>query len=226
MENSKKIIALILPFLVLTCVEKVTYFNEQHERIRLPEGFRRIKLNLFIDSRNNTYFVTQSKVFYNDHDTIKIKNEGLLLQDSIFDINFNSLFKTSEIVDTATYEELDKNLVYKDKKNVYFNRSSEQAEYPFYILDLSAANTILLNGGYIKDRRSVYHYGFQCMKLENADAATFDVIKLRDTVDNSIFYIGKDKGHLYRHDSEMDRDDLRYLRISRQVRDSLAKYIE
>lgn len=225
MENTKKIAFFFFCLSLLACDEKINYFNEQHEKVQLPEGFKHIKLNLFTDAHNNLYLVTEKNIFYDDNDTMKIRKEGILLQDSIFNKSFDVLLKTSETIDKDTFEELDKNLVYKDKNHVYFNRSSEQAQYPFYILDLTSVNTILLNGGYVKDRRSVYHYGFQCVKLENADAATFDIIKLRDTTDNSIFYIGKDKNHLYRHDSEMDREDLRYLRISRQAKDSLVKYI-
>lgn len=221
----KKITVFIVLFFSIACNEKVEYFNEQNEKIPLPKGFKYIKFNVSKDASNNLYFVTESNFLYDDHGTIKIKKQGMLLQDSIYSTTFDRLSKVSETVDINTYEELDKNSIYKDKNYVYFNSGSERSDYPVYILDVSASDTKLLSGGYIKDRSSVYHYGFQCLKLEHADAATFDVVKLRDTVDNSIFYIGKDKNHLYRHDSEMAPEDLRYLRIGRREKDFLVKYI-
>ncbi|WP_353148259.1 DKNYY domain-containing protein [Chryseobacterium sp.] len=146
------------------------------------------------------------------------------MQDSIYSSKTDSYQLVNNTIDLPTYTEVEKNVLYKDKNNIYYNTTSRNSNYPYLILDLNASQTKILPGGYIKDDKTVYSYGgIICTKIDSVDAENFSVIQLKDTITNKLFYRGKDQKSIYWNESKMSIEDLRLLPVGKKQKDSLSK---
>ncbi|MET3037960.1 DKNYY domain-containing protein [Chryseobacterium sp. NRRL B-14859] len=224
MENTKKIILVILVFLFLGCDSQKKYYDSHFNQIPNTENLKEIKLNL-IRYENKLNIVSDYIVGVSRKDEkINFEKKGFLLQDSIYSSKTDSYQLVNNTIDLPTYTEVEKNVLYKDKNNIYYNTTSRNSNYPYLILDLNASQTKILPGGYIKDDKTVYSYGgIICTKIDSVDAENFSVIQLKDTITNKLFYRGKDQKSIYWNESKMSIEDLRLLPVGKKQKDSLSK---
>ncbi|ROH98713.1 hypothetical protein EGI16_19275 [Chryseobacterium sp. G0240] len=224
MENTKKIILVILVFLFLGCDSQKKYYDSHFNQIPNTENLKEIKLNL-IRYENKLNIVSDYIVGVSGKDEkINFEKKGFLLQDSIYSSKTDSYQLVNNTIDLPTYTEVEKNVLYKDKNNIYYNTTSRNSNYPYLILDLNASQTKILPGGYIKDDKTVYSYGgIICTKIDSVDAENFSVIQLKDTITNKLFYRGRDQKSIYWNESKMSIEDLRLLPVGKKQKDSLSK---
>jgi hypothetical protein len=157
-------------------------------------------------------------------ETIKIKSLGFLIQDSIFSLKTNSYHLVNSVIDINTYKEIEKNILYQDKDNIYYNLTSKKSNYPYCILDLKASESKIFPGGYIKDNSTVYSYGgVICIKMDSINADKFDVIKVRNLNNDSVLYIGTDNESIYWNESKITKQHVKDLPIQEKIKDSLCK---
>ncbi|MBV8325896.1 DKNYY domain-containing protein [Chryseobacterium sp.] len=224
MENTKEIVLVILVFLFLGCDSQKKYYDSHFNQISNTKDLKEIKLNL-IRYENKLNIVSDYIIGVGGNDEkINFEKKGFLLQDSIYSSKIGSYQLVDNIIDVPTYTEMEKNTLYKDKNNIYYNATSRNSNYPYLILDLNVSESKILPGGYIKDSKTVYSYGgVVCTKIDSTDAKGFSVIQLKDTITNKVFYRGRNKKSIYWNESKMSIEDLKLLPIGRKQKDSLYK---
>lgn len=226
MENTKKIInnflALFLCcFFVTCCNTKKHYYDEQGNEIG-TEKIKNIKLNIYEGEGEKIYLLSDKKIRKADSaEKINSKTVGFILQDSIQLIN-GDYKNIAQIVDIKSYQELDKNLLYLDKKNVYYNFKSDMTSYPYGILDLNPTKISLIDGYYIKDEKNVYSYGgISCKKLNHVNVSSFYTKKFKNLSNNEDIHLAFDNKKIFHNADEMTLADLEEIPINQKLKDSL-----
>ena len=202
--------------------KKKDFYTTNIEKLKNHNNIKKLKLNLY--KKDEELCISSENIIkYSGKDEkILEKKLGLILQESIFSLRTNSYFSVQKTVDINTYEEVEKNLIYKDSKNVYYNATSRNSNYPFLILDLNSSQIKILNGGYIKDDKNIYSYGGLAIgKLNGVKADNFKVLKFKDILSNKIFYRGYSQNSIYWNDSKMSKEDIENMPVTIKVKDSL-----
>lgn len=224
MENTKKIIVLLVIVLLSSCDNSENYYNSNHKKITDLKDLKKVKLNLVI-YKNQINILSDYIIEYGDeNETINSKRQGLLLQDSIFSSKNNSYYLINDILDLSTYRQIEKNILYQDKNNIYYNVTSKGSNYPYYILDLKSSESKIFPGGYIKDMNTVYSYGgVICTKIDSINAENFNIIKVKDINNDSELYLGTDNKSIYWNESKITKQYIEDLPIPKKTKDSLSK---
>lgn len=230
MENEKVVISLIIVvFSCLSCIKTENkkdvnqpYHNEQGSITSIPKGYSRVKLNICVDSLRNMYVVNTKSISIVEGNSINVKDVGLLLQDTIYFSTGELAGTVVHLVDTASYEEIEKGILYRDDKYIYYNGRSEFLPYPFQILKhVNPIDVVFLEGGYFKDNKHVYSYwGLACTIVDEADPLTFNVIVVKRN-SGELFYLGMDGNNMFHRESVFLKDDLEQIDLEIYEKESL-----
>lgn len=204
----------------MTKNDKHYYYSEQGREINV-KNLKHIKFNIY-EGLNKEIYLLSEKLIRKIDKKEKITSEtiGYLLQDSIL-IN-NDYKNIANVVDINSYKELDKDLLYLDKKNVYYNFKSDMSSYPYGILDLNPSKTSLIEGYFIKDDKNVYSYGgISCIRLNNINVNSFYTKKFKNSTSNDNFYLAFDDKKIFHNEDELTLADLEETPINKKLKDSL-----
>lgn len=226
MENTKKIVLSILFLLIMLSCEgqkQIDYYDTKFKKIA-NNNIKELKLNLYLYNSKLNVASNYIIQYAGSNEKIIEKNTGLILQDSIFSLKTNSIYSLSNILNVPTYQEIEKDILYKDLNNIYYNSTSRNSNFPYIILDLVSAEVQILDGYYIKDKKSIYSYGgINCQKLENVDISSFTTEKYVNTVTDKVIYLGFDNKNIFQHEEALNIDDLKNLPIQQKIKDSLQR---
>jgi hypothetical protein len=251
METTKKNITIFILLAFIGCKDKY-YIGDSNLYVNLSSSeLRHIKENLYL-LNNKEYIILTNHIVYgqNSNNEFETSISGKEINDKAFNYKKNKTERISDILNVNTYTSVIKNIVYKDLNNVYYINNSSLGYIPdravnildlipeklkiinneyfiddknIYYLNLKLnlnVNKIKFNKFYIKDDQKVYWQG---VLVENADAPSFENTTLEDTVDYSLYQIGKDNKNLYWNWNPYNYEEFEELRINKKIKDSLSK---
>ncbi|RKE72115.1 MULTISPECIES: DKNYY domain-containing protein [unclassified Chryseobacterium] len=227
MENTKKIgYSILFLLIMLSCdgQKQINYYDTQLKEINNSNNIRKLKLNLYMYNGKVNISSDYTIQYAGTNEKIMTKNKGLILQDSIFSLKTNSLWSTDAIIKTASYQEVEKNILYKDVNNIYYNSTSRNNNSPYIILDLVSPEVKLLSGNYIRDKKNIYSYGgINCQKLEGVQINSFKTEKYMNSINGKSIYLGLDGESIFHNEVKLSIDDVKNLPIHEKIKDSLQK---
>lgn len=197
------------------------YYNEQGVEINM-KNLINIKFNVYEGTDRKIYLLSE-KIIRKIEQKEKITSEkvGFVLQDTIQIIN-NDYKNITQVIDINSYKELDKNLLYWDKKNVYYNFKSDMSSYPYGILDLNPAKISILKGHFIKDEENIYSYGgISCERLKNVNLNSFYTKKFENLANGNDIYLAFDNKKVFHNADNLTLLDLEEIPINKKSKDSI-----
>lgn len=203
MENTRKIIFILLCFLSLTGCN-----SQKKEELQLPN-------NLFKDNKENIIFRVNNYENLKENKGMFIKNDSLNFT-HVFNIQSKEYKKNNDVIDWKTFKNIFNNPNNEKKANIdeqsvlsyncYFEDKNNFYFYPSFgnkFMFIKSKNYEVLGGAYLKFNNKIYYSGIEVVV---ADVKTFKIIKLRSDVDYYRHNIGVDDKHLYSGDIEMTYD--------------------
>ncbi|WP_310555658.1 hypothetical protein [Flavobacterium sp.] len=223
MENTKKIVFIIISFLFLSgCT------SQKKEGLSLPN-------NLFKDSKSNIIFRVPLRNYDKAHNQkgMTIKNDSINFS-YVYDIESKEYRKNNDVIDWKTFKNIfndaenEKKVNFDDQSvltyNCYFEDKNNFYMFPTFstsFIMIKNKSYDVLGGAYLKINNEIYHLG---IKVESADIKTFKTLRLRNEVDYYRESIGMDKNYLYSGNSIMTYD--RFKRYYSSNKDLKSKYFK
>ncbi|MBE4951010.1 DKNYY domain-containing protein [Chryseobacterium culicis] len=227
MENTKKIgYSILFLLMMLSCdgQGQISYYDTQLNKISNSTHIKKLKLNLYQYNGKVNISSDYTVQYAGNNEKIMTETKGLILQDSIFSLKTNSLYSTDSTIKIASYQEVEKNILYKDVNNIYYNATSRNSNSPYIILDLVSSEVKVLSGYYIRDKNTVYSYGgINCQKLEDVQISSFTTGKYINSVTGKTMYLGFDGKSIFQNEVKLTVDDVKNLPIDEKIKDSLQK---
>ncbi|WP_126653805.1 DKNYY domain-containing protein [Chryseobacterium aureum] len=227
MENTKKIgYSILFLLMMLSCdgQGQISYYDTQLNKISNSTHIKKLKLNLYQYKGKVNISSDYTVQYAGNNEKIMTETKGLILQDSIFSLKTNSLYSTDSTIKIASYQEVEKNILYKDVNNIYYNATSRNNNSPYIILDLVSSEVKVLSGYYIRDKNTIYSYGgINCQKLEDVQINSFTTGKYINSITGKTMYLGFDGKSIFQNEVKLTVDDVKNLPIDKKIKDSLQK---
>ncbi|HEX8577654.1 MAG TPA: DKNYY domain-containing protein [Flavobacterium sp.] len=205
MENTKKIVFIIISFLFLLGCN-----SQKKEALSLPN-------NLFKDEQGNIIFRVPFRNYDKEQDQKgMIINNDTINFTHVYDIELKEYKKNNDVIDWKTFKNIFNNPENEGKANIdeqsvlnydcYYEDKNNFYMFPTFgtsFLMIKNKKYDVLGGAYLKINNQIYYLG---IKVESADIKTFKTTRLRNEVDYYRESIGMDKNHLYSGSSIMNYD--------------------
>lgn len=202
MENTKKIVLIIISFLCL-----ISCNSQNSKELHLTN-------NLFKDAKGNIIFAVNDYEKTKEQKGMTVKNDSIYFS-HVYDIKTNEYKKNNEVIDWKTFRNIFNNPKNEKKVNdeqsevaynCYFEDKNNFYLYPFLgtkLFMIKGNNYEVLGGAYLKINNEIY---WRAEKIPFVDLNTFKTIRLRSNVDYYQTSIGMDKNHLYMGNKIMTYD--------------------